>query len=173
MLATNSRKGMGPSNTATQAMFKGISLRSSERKAASIPDRRRLRTGGCLFMGGRLQASRRRRLQTTGVVGHGAGLVRPIVELVKVRVAPQVPEFECQKIEFLILHRDRGVVAPMGGFREIFSQRCFQGSHNSSRDFIKAYISDCRLFPIVPAVKRKMCRWTDQEDCFTCYAFTR
>src|ERR1039458_9405081 len=139
MLATNSRKGMGPSNTATQAMFKGISLRSSERKAASIPDRRRLRTGGCLFMGGRLQASRRRRLQTTGAVGHGAGFVRPIVEFVELRVAPQVPEFECQKIEFLVFDRDRRVVAPMGGFREIFSQGRFQGSHyNTSTIIIRA-----------------------------------
>src|ERR1039458_60099 len=104
-------------------------------------------------MGGRLQASRRQRLQTTGAVGYGAGFVRPIVELVEVRVAPQVPEFECQKIEFLILDLDRGVVAPVGGFREVFSQGSFQGSHDSSKNSIKAYISDCRLFPIAPADK--------------------
>src|ERR1039457_4186702 len=124
-------------------------------------------------MGGRLQASRQQRLQTTGAGGHGAGFVRPIVEFGEGRVAPQVPEFECQKIEFPILDRDRGVVAPVGSFREIFSQGSFQGSHDSSKDSKKAYISDCRLFPIVPPVKRKMCRWTGQEAYPTCYAFTR
>jgi hypothetical protein len=41
-----------------------------------------------------------------------------------------VPELECKKIEFLFLDVDRGIVAPVGSFREFFVERDFQGRHD-------------------------------------------